>query len=339
MHFSSRKISLAGILVFALLFALPAMAQTRIFRGKVSDDKGQPIQGATIIIQGVDSKSRTFTTKTDKKGTWLYMGLPDGFFNVGARAQGFTPAYQANVKASIQEEQTINLQLQPGEDKKFFFEMTREEIKKLEEEAEKAKQKQKFAADVQALFDEGVKLADGGDNTAAIEKFKKALELDPQQANILGNMGEAYKKLGKLEEALDCYLKAVAISPNDAVLYTNLGVIYDKMGKRTESQEAFQKAAAINPGGSAQSYFNLGATLANGGRTDEAIEAFRKAIAADANFAEAYYQLGMSLSGKPDTMQEAIKSLQKYVQIGQKQDQIDVAKAIIQALEQSLKKK
>ena len=339
MHFSSSKLSFASVCLIVFFLALPAAAQVRIIRGKVTDDKNQPIAGATVIIQGIDVKSRTYTVKTDKKGSYVYMGLPDGSYHVAARAQGFSPSYQTNIKATAQEEKVIDLQLKPGPDQKLFFEMTAEEYEKLKAEAEKAQKRTEVSAQVQALFDEGGKLAEAGKCSDAIETFKKALALDPQQANIVGNMAECYRKLGNLDEALETYKKAIAINPNDGVLYTNMGVVLDKMGKAAESQEAFKKAASLNPGGSAQSHFNLGATLANGGRTDEAIEAFRKAIAADPNFADAYYQLGMSLAGKPETMEEAVKVLKKYLEIGQKPDQIEVAKAIIQALEQSMKKK
>ena len=338
MHFSSSRISFAGVCLISLWLALPAAAQTRIFRGKVTDDKGQPIAGATVIIQGIDVKSRTFTAKTDKKGTYVYMGLPDGLYHVGARAQGFSPTYETNIKATVQEEKVIDLQLKPGPDQKFPFELTPEEYEKLKADAEKAQKRTEASAQVRALFDEGAALAEAEKHTEAIEKFQQALALDPQQANIVASMAESYRKLGKLEESLEAYKKAIAINPNEGVFYTNMGVVLDKMGKSAESLEAYKKASELNPGGSAQSHFNLGATLANAGHTEEAIEAFRKAIAADPNFADAYFQLGMSLSGNPETIGESIKNLKKYLEIGKKPDQIDVAKAIIQALEPSLKK-
>jgi superkiller protein 3 len=111
-----------------------------------------------------------------------------------------------------------------------------------------------------------------------------------------------------------------------------MGVLLGKMGKVAESQEAFKKAASVNPGAAGQNFYNLGATLVNSGKTAEAADAFRQAIAADPNFAEAYYQLGICLSGNHTTIPEAIKSLQKYIEIGQKADQIEVAKQLIQAL-------
>ena len=217
--------------------------------------------------------------------------------------------------------------------------MTSEEMKQREKEAEKAQKNQESSGEVQSLFDEGTKFAEAGKHEEAIEKFKQALEKDPEQTNIMGNMAESYRKLDKNSEALKLYRKAIAIKPNVPVLYTNMGVVLGKLGKGAEPEEALKKAASLNPGGAAQSYYNLGATLVNSGRTADAVEPFRQAIAADPNFADAYFELGMCLSGKPETMEEAIKDLKKYIEIGKKPDQIEFAKAIITTLEQSMKKK
>ena len=339
MHISSRKLGFAAFCLIVLMLELPAFAQTCVFRGKVTDDKGEPIKGATVIIQSVESKSRKFTVKTDKKGTFVCVGINVGTYYVGARAEGYSPRYQPDVKATLSEDTQITLQIPKGPDQKFPFELTAEELKQAEQEQENAKKRQESAVEVQALFDEGTKLAGEEKHPEAIEKFKLALEKDPHQTNIMGNMAESYRKLGKYNEALDIYQKAIAIKSDDATLYTNMGVVLDKLGKTDESQEAFKKAASLNPAGSAESYYNLGVTMFNSGKPAEAIEPFRKAIAADPNYADAYFQLGMCLSGKQETMEEAIKNLKKYVEIGKKSDQVDAAKAVISALEQSSQKK
>jgi superkiller protein 3 len=104
------------------------------------------------------------------------------------------------------------------------------------------------------------------------------------------------------------------------------------MGKVEESRAAFKKAAEMDPVNAAQNYYNLGVTLVNSGNTNEAAEAFKQALAVDPNYAEAYYQLGMSLSGNQETIPDAIKALEKYIQIGQRPEQVEVAKQIISAL-------
>ncbi len=338
MHISSHKLGFLGVCTTLLILALPAGAQTRIVKGKVTDDKGEAISGASIVIQAADSRTRTYTTKTDKKGNYTYMGLTAGDYYVIARAPGFSPSY-APAKPSFQADTVIDLVLTPGPDQKLPIELTPEELEQAKSEFEKYEKRKQFSAEVQALFDSGLQLAQAGKHLEAIEEYKKALEKDPEQTNIIGNMAESYAKLGNDAEAQELYKKAIAIRPNDAALYTNLGVILGRMGKNAESQEAFKKAAALNPAASAQNFYNMGATLVNNGRSEDAVEAFKQAIAADANFAEAYYQLGMCLSGKNETIPDAIKALQKYLQIGKIADQIEVAKQIISALEQSVKKK
>ncbi len=338
MHISSRKFGFFGVVLAVLALALPAMAQNRIIRGKVTDDKGQPVVGASVSIQATDSKTRQYPTKTDKKGTYIYMGLPAGEYRVVVRAPGFSPEYVPSVRPNIQADSVIDIKLTPGADQKLPFELTEQELEQFRREMEKQEKRRQTSAEVQAMFDAGLQLAQQEKYAEAIEEFKKALEKDPEQPNVIGNMADCYAKLDKNQEALELYQKAIAISPSEAALHTNMGVVLSKMGKSAESQEAFKKAAALNPGASAQNYYNIGATQVNSGRMAEAAESFRQAIAADPNFAEAYYQLGMCLSGNVETMPEAIKVLQRYIQIGQKADQIEVSKEIIKVLEQPIKK-
>jgi tetratricopeptide (TPR) repeat protein len=330
-------IGISLLLLFAL--TLPAVAQNRIFQGKVTDDKAQPVVGAQITIQAMDSKSRQYTTKTDKKGSWIYMGIAAGEYRVVVRAAGFAPEFRQPFSATIQAPTNIDFQMKPGSpDAKLAFEYTDQEKEQLQKEIEKAEKRKAFSAEVQTLFDSGLKLAQEGKHEEAIAEFKKALEKDPEQSNILGNMADSYAKMGKNDEALEAYKKAIAIKSDDSALYTNMGVLLSKMGKNAESQEAFKKAASVNPGGSAQSFYNIGATQVNSGKMAEAAESFKQAIAADPNFGEAYYQLGICLSGKPDTMAEAIKAFETYIKIGKKPENVDASKAIVDALQKSIKK-
>jgi len=338
MQISSRKVCALGIFLFLLTLALPLTAQNRVIQGTITDDKGQPVVGAQVSIQSLDSKMRQYNVKTKKKGDFVYMGIPAGDYRVVVRAAGFAPNFRQPIRPSIQEPSVVDMTLTPGSDQKLPFEMSAEEVNAIQKEVEKAEKRKQVSAEVQKLFDEGLGLAAQGKHQEAIEVYKKALDQDPEQSNIMGNMADSYSKLGNNEEAVVIYQKAIAVNPKDAALYTNLGVILSKLGKEAESQAAFKKAAEVNPGASAQNFYNIGATLVNSGKSQEAAESFKKAIEADPNFAEAYYQLGMCLSGKAETMPDAIKALEKYIQIGQKADQIEVAKQIIAALQQSLKK-
>lgn len=336
MHISSRKIGLSGIFLFLLIAALPSMAQTRMIQGKVTDDQGQPILGASISIQQLDS-ARKYEIKTDKKGQYACIGIAAGQYRVVARAKGFSPSYMQPVTPQISEPSVVDLQLKPGPDNiKLPFEMSAQEVEQIRNNLEKAEKKKQSSAEVQALFDSGLQFASKGKHEEAIKQFQMALQKDPEQSNIMGNMADSYSKLGRNDEALETYRKAIAVSPTSPALYNNMGTLLSKMGKGAESQEAFKKAAELDP--SARNYYNIGATLVNSGKALEAAEYFKKSIATDANYDEAYYQLGMCLSGSQETMPDAIKALEKYAQIGKKPDQVEVAKQTIAALQQALKK-
>jgi tetratricopeptide (TPR) repeat protein len=353
-----HAISLIGV---ALVLSLPAMAQNRIIKGRVTNDKGEPIVGAQIVIQGQDVK-REYSVKSDKKGEYFYMGIPYGTYRVICRASGYQPDFVQGITPSISEERDVPFKLNPGPDRKLPFEMSEQEREKLKQEAAKAEKQRAAGTEVKAAFDGGLKLTQEGQTLSqegeklalegkkeeadkkkaeaatkyadAVGEYKKALEKDPEQPYVLANMADAMSKNNQNDEALAAYQKAISLKPDDAAMYTNMGVLLGKMGKTAESQEAFKKAASVNPAAAGQNFYNLGATLVNSGRAAEAADAFKQAIAADPNFAEAYYQLGLCLSGSQATIPDAIKALQKYIQIGQKADQVEVAKQLVSVLQQ-----
>jgi tetratricopeptide (TPR) repeat protein len=334
MSISTRSIfppiTLSVVLLLAL--ALPAAAQNRAIRGKVTDEKGQPVADAQVTIEGMDI-SRTLSTKTNKKGEYMYLlGLQVGTYRIVVRKAGFQPQYKANIKPQVGEESEVDFTLEPGQDFKLPFEMTDAEREQYQKQYEEQQKREKFSAEVKAHFENGMKLSEQGMYAEALEEYNLALEKDPAQPAILAHVADADLKLGKNEEALANYKKAIELSPDDPNLYTNMGVVLSKMGKTAESQEAFKKAASMNPASAAQNYYNLGVTLVNSGNADQAAEAFKQAIAADPSYAEAYYQLGMALSGKQETIPAAIEALKKYIEIGQKPEEKEIAKQIITAL-------
>ena len=82
------KIALASVVV--LLFALPAAAQGMI-QGTVVDAQGQPVEGAKITIEQTDGVTRKFETKSDKKGSFIQIGLQSAPYKVTAEKTSSAP--------------------------------------------------------------------------------------------------------------------------------------------------------------------------------------------------------------------------------------------------------
>jgi tetratricopeptide (TPR) repeat protein len=324
----------AGLL---LVFSTSVHAQVRSIRGKVTDENDKPIQGATVRIEGTDMYRVFPPGRTGKDGGYFQLlGNQAGTYRVIVRKDGFEPAFKENLRPEMGEEVTADFQLKPGSDYKFSFEMTDAERRELQKQNEQQQKRQegrkKFSAEVKARFDKGVEFFDAGQYEDALTEFNAALVADPNQPGILARAGDCYMRLKRNDEALDAYDKALAIDPNDGSIYAQKGVVLSRLGRTAESQEMFRKSAELDPKGAALNFYNLGATLYNAGDMEKAAEAFRQSIAADTGYAESYYLLGMCLSGDETMFSSAVDAFKKYVEIGKKPDQVQIAKDMISAL-------
>ncbi len=75
--------------------------------------------------------------------------------------------------------------------------------------------------------------------------FKKAIELDPELASAYNGLGGVYKKLGKIEEAIEFWKKALEFDPNFGFPAYNLGMTYLEKGKKEIALGYFQQYLRI----------------------------------------------------------------------------------------------
>ena len=87
-----RAVLVACAVLMTVAMVSPATAQsTGMIRGKVVDTKGQPVDAAKVTIDAKDGISRTYTTKSNKKGEYTQIGLPPGNYKVtAARIEAIT---------------------------------------------------------------------------------------------------------------------------------------------------------------------------------------------------------------------------------------------------------
>lgn len=83
------------------------------------------------------------------------------------------------------------------------------------------------------------------DINKAFDYFKQAIALDPELVSAYNGLGGAYKKVGKLKEAIACWQKAVELNPNyDFPLY-NLGITYLELGDKKAALNYLQRYLAV----------------------------------------------------------------------------------------------
>jgi len=342
---SQMLAAVAGMALFSL--ALPA--QTVSIAGNVIGEDGKPAVGAQIRIDRVDIKG-TYKVKTDKKGHYIYAGLPlGGHFTVtienggkdadsmkGVRPRGGDPAevnFDLSKIAKGQTNQAAEVErgMSPAEKEAF------EKQKKANEEA-----MAKNSA-LNTAFGAGKDAVNAKNWDAAIENFSKASQLDANQHVVWGNLADAYlarKGPGDIEKGVEAYGKAVALKGDDPAYHNNYALALAQAKKYDEAQAELTKAAQIDPTSAGKYYFNLGAVYVNTGQAEPAAAAFKKAIDTDPNYADAYYQMGLVLFGQATTAPDGkitppagtADMFQKYLSLRPDGSNADAAKAMLEAL-------
>ncbi|UWQ17878.1 tetratricopeptide repeat protein [Jannaschia sp. M317] len=83
---------------------------------------------------------------------------------------------------------------------------------------------------------------------AAEADFRKALELNPDQPQVLNYLGYGLvEKRVKLAEALDMIERAVAARPDDGYITDSLGWVYYRLGRYEEAVAPMERAAQLEP--------------------------------------------------------------------------------------------
>ena len=132
-----------------------------------------------------------------------------------------------------------------------------------------------------------------GAHTKAIEAWKQAFRIDPNNAAAYYNLGVAYYELGFYKDAIEAWKQAFRIDPNNAAAYYNLGVAYNQLGFYKDAIEAYNQAIRISPDYAA-TYYNLGLIYIRLHYYAKAIEAFKQAIRIDPDNADAHGGLGFT---------------------------------------------
>jgi len=110
-------------------------------------------------------------------------------------------------------------------------------------------------------------------------------------------------------------IATIVLGPNTVssfpAAYTNLGIAFTRTGKLDEAVNSLTKSVAIRPV-NAMAQSNLAAALIEKGQTDEAVAHIRAALDADPEFADAHNMLGIILA-RAGKLDEAIDHLEKAV--------------------------
>jgi Flp pilus assembly protein TadD len=181
------------------------------------------------------------------------------------------------------------------------------------------------AFDAVSLNISGDQCYQAGDISGAIEEYRLALNLDPDNFNVLNSLGVCYGVLGAYEKAIRIFETAMALAPEEAMAVYNTGMAHMLLGDRNRALDFFLEADQIGSApyevgvqtgrlyldlgkpASARPFLEaavqrqpeaavahryLGECLAAQKQTDAAVAAYKKAIKYNPHDAEALSALG-----------------------------------------------
>jgi len=106
--------------------------------------------------------------------------------------------------------------------------------------------------------------------------FQRALQSDPRNAEVLGDLGYCYFLQGQLSKAESALTKATLLEPANKRNRNNLGLVLGHLGRPEEALAHFKLANS-----EADACYNLAFIFAAQERVDEARECFQMALNAD----------------------------------------------------------
>jgi len=275
------------------LAILPLRAQYEhgAFTGKILDEEGKPLAGATILIRALDLELER-RTETDKNGVFYYGGFRPGRYHITVlRGQEILWAHVVTLPY-FRETLPLDIDLKKLRE---AAEQAQRLDPALEEQRRADQEQQKRENELQRQLNLAMRHLNQGRPEQALGAYRAALEMSPDDHVLYGMMGAAAAAAGRREEALGHYRRALQLAPQEAAHHNNLAALLAEAGKLEEALAEFQRAAQLDPDRAANYFFNRGAALLNAGHPGEALAPLREAVRRDPTLPVAHYFLGLAL--------------------------------------------
>jgi tetratricopeptide (TPR) repeat protein len=167
----------------------------------------------------------------------------------------------------------------------------------------------KVPGEAQREFGKGQAASTKGDQSNALNHFRKAATLDPEFADAFNGVGVTYAALGQLQQAADQFQKAIDLVPEHPAAAANLSIALCKLAHYHEAAEIARRALKLDPGLLKIRYV-LGISLVTeGGNKAEALDNLQRAAA---EIPKAHL-LAAKLLAEADRRQDAVKHLEDYL--------------------------
>lgn len=293
-----------ALVTVALALCLPAadlQAQNGIARGKVVDEKGEPVAGAAVALEylgrlvhqepGASADAeRTYETETDDEGQFTQIVDP-GHYRITASKEGYRgagreQAIRPGTQTRVSDLQIVNLKAARAaavDEHEVLGPLKRAmdltQAGQLEEaEVAYLEVLSKDPHRVEALYNLGIIYLERKDYTAAGEQLSTLVAVSPETSEAYPALSRSYAEQGDDERALEVMARGTALDPDNAQMQFNLGVLYYNAQRTAEAEETLLRAVELNPA-NVRIHYMLGNLALNRSDLEEAAARFEKFLA------------------------------------------------------------
>jgi Flp pilus assembly protein TadD len=303
-----RGVSLSSALLIVGL-AQPSLAQDwrgagRI-EGVVTDEAGQPIEGATLKAECAERGGGT-TLKSDKKGRFVLGGVVACNWAFDIEAPGFEPR---NIAVRL-----------PGESVR---------IAPLKVPLKKAATGP--APELRAAAEQADAAYQAGRYDEARAEYEKLLTLRPDLATTIHQqIGFTYVRQKQYQKAIEQLELVLAAEPANAQVraIAAQAALEGRMLEKARQLLAGLEESSIT---NADVFFNMGVNFFNAGEVKDSIEYYGKALKLDPAHVDAYYRRALSHLGLGQTA-EAKADFQKVLELSPEGEMATMAKKALEQL-------
>lgn len=112
---------------------------------------------------------------------------------------------------------------------------------------------------------------------------ERAMSAQPADYALMGDLGEAYMKIGSIEKAVVVFKKMTDLEPEDAMAFCRLGNALAAGESFAEAENAYERATAIEPSMAGAYYSRLSEVYRQAGHYEQALRALDRCMRENAS--------------------------------------------------------
>jgi tetratricopeptide (TPR) repeat protein len=281
--------------------------QGRSIAGSVKNDRGEPLQGATVIARTADSSPDARRATTDDQGLFELVGQA-GSWTLTAEKLGFEPGFlDVDVQPLPAPNPTLTLTLKAA----------------APEASPTGKDLQQLLTEADALFN--LKRFDD-----AISAYRRILVKAPALSVVNLQIAAVYTSKREFARALAAYGDMLKADP--ANVNAMIGIAMTELAKGDlESAERALESAAQTAGATREVFYNLGEMKLSRSKTAEAFQAYRRAADIDPTWGMPFLAMGRIAKDAGD-LASALRYFAKVIELDPASPEAAAAKTAIRQL-------